>query len=36
VLADFTPRSEVLKVAPDLGWSTKPFAAERSTAKAHA
>jgi N-hydroxyarylamine O-acetyltransferase len=25
-LADFTPRSEYLKTAPDLGWSTKPFA----------
>lgn len=26
VLSDFTPRSEYLKFAPDLGWSTKPFA----------
>ena len=25
-LADFTPRSAYLKSAPDLGWSTKPFA----------
>jgi N-hydroxyarylamine O-acetyltransferase len=25
-LADFMPRSEYLKTAPNLGWSTKPFA----------
>lgn len=25
-LAEFTPRSEYLKSAPDLSWSTKPFA----------
>jgi N-hydroxyarylamine O-acetyltransferase len=25
-LADFTPRSEYLKTAPDLAWSTRPFA----------
>ncbi|MEP7114267.1 MAG: arylamine N-acetyltransferase, partial [Ilumatobacteraceae bacterium] len=25
-LADFIPRSEYLKSAPDLSWSTKPFA----------
>jgi arylamine N-acetyltransferase len=25
-LADFTPRSEYLKTAPDLGWAHKPFA----------
>jgi N-hydroxyarylamine O-acetyltransferase len=25
-LAEFTPRSEYLRAAPDLGWSTKPFA----------
>ncbi len=25
-LADFTPRSEYLKTAPDLGWGFKPFA----------
>jgi N-hydroxyarylamine O-acetyltransferase len=25
-LADFTPRSEFLKAAPDRGWSTRPFA----------
>ncbi len=26
VLADFTPRSEYLKTAPDLSWAHKPFA----------
>jgi N-hydroxyarylamine O-acetyltransferase len=25
-LADFTPRSEYLKTAPDLGWGNRPFA----------
>ena len=25
-LADFEPRSDYLEHAPDLGWSTKPFA----------
>jgi arylamine N-acetyltransferase len=25
-LTDFTPRSEYLKAAPDLGWAHKPFA----------